>query len=68
MDLHVPSAAGPIRGRFRVPPSKSWVQRALVLAALADGPSVLQVEPRLSCTDLASALTQVLADDEYARR
>jgi histidinol phosphatase-like enzyme len=42
--------------------------RLASVRAPENGPSELQVEPRLRCTDLASALVQVLADDEYARR
>ena len=41
MDIAVPLARAPVRGRFRVPASKSWVQRARVLAALAEGETVL---------------------------
>lgn len=37
-----PVAAGPIRGTVRVPGSKSMTNRALVLAALADGPGELR--------------------------
>ena len=36
-----PSVTGPIRARVTVPGSKSATNRALVLAALADGPSTL---------------------------
>lgn len=35
----VPRARGPVRGVFAVPPSKSLSQRALVLAALSEGPT-----------------------------
>lgn len=35
MDFAVPPAAGPVRGTFAVPPSKSIHQRALALAALS---------------------------------
>ncbi len=37
-----PTAAGPVRATVRVPGSKSVTNRALVLAALADGPTVLR--------------------------
>ncbi|MBU6245585.1 MAG: 3-phosphoshikimate 1-carboxyvinyltransferase [Actinomycetales bacterium] len=37
-----PTARGPIRGVVRVPGSKSATNRALVLAALASGPSVIR--------------------------
>lgn len=40
----VPSARGPVEGTFRVPPSKSLAQRALVLAALSDGPTEIVLE------------------------
>jgi 3-phosphoshikimate 1-carboxyvinyltransferase len=33
-----PAAAGPVRARLAIPGSKSMTNRALVLAALADGP------------------------------
>ena len=36
-----PLAAGPVRGELRVPGSKSASARSLLLAALADGPSML---------------------------
>ena len=36
-----PAAAGPVRARLRLPGSKSMTNRALVLAALADGPSAV---------------------------
>lgn len=37
-----PEPAGPVRGTVRVPGSKSLTNRYLVLAALAEGPSVLR--------------------------
>jgi 3-phosphoshikimate 1-carboxyvinyltransferase len=43
VDVAVPAARAPVRGRFLVPASKSWVQRALVLAALADGETTLDL-------------------------
>ena len=36
-----PAAAGPVRARLAVPGSKSMTNRALVLAALADGPGTI---------------------------
>lgn len=36
-----PTASGPVRGRVVLPGSKSLTNRALVLAALADGPAVI---------------------------
>lgn len=38
---HAPIAVGPVHASVRVPGSKSITNRALVLAALADGPSTL---------------------------
>ena len=37
----VPAATGPVRARLSVPGSKSMTNRALVLAALADGPGTI---------------------------
>ena len=37
-----PTSSGPVTARVTVPGSKSATNRALVLAALADGPSVLR--------------------------
>ena len=37
----VPAADGPVRAVVTLPGSKSMTNRALVLAALADGPSVV---------------------------
>src|SRR5579859_1093094 len=37
----VPAAAGPVRARVAIPGSKSLTNRALVLAALADGPGTI---------------------------
>ena len=36
-----PAATGPVRARLSVPGSKSMTNRALVLAALADGPGII---------------------------
>ena len=36
--LAAPAATGPVRARVAIPGSKSMTNRALVLAALADGP------------------------------
>jgi 3-phosphoshikimate 1-carboxyvinyltransferase len=38
-DWQAPAATGPVRARVRPPGSKSMTNRALVLAALADGPT-----------------------------
>ncbi|MGD0605486.1 MAG: 3-phosphoshikimate 1-carboxyvinyltransferase [Streptosporangiaceae bacterium] len=48
-----PTAAGPVRARVRLPASKSITNRALVLAALSDGPAVI-VNP-LQARDTALA-------------
>ena len=40
-DWTAPAAAGPVRARLRPPGSKSMTNRALVLAALAAGPTVI---------------------------
>ncbi len=42
MTFPLPSARGPVAGEVVVPGSKSETNRALVLAALADGPSTLR--------------------------
>ncbi|AEV88452.1 3-phosphoshikimate 1-carboxyvinyltransferase [Actinoplanes sp. SE50] len=52
-----PSAAGPVTTTVRLPGSKSMTARALVLAALADGPSVIEAPLRARDTTLmATAL------------
>ena len=40
-DWTAPAAAGPVRARLRPPGSKSMTNRALVLAALATGPTMI---------------------------
>ena len=40
-DWTAPAAAGPVHARLRPPGSKSMTNRALVLAALASGPTVI---------------------------
>jgi 3-phosphoshikimate 1-carboxyvinyltransferase len=56
-DWPAPAAAGPVQARLRLPGSKSITNRALVLAALADGASVITGPLRARDTDLmASAL------------
>jgi 3-phosphoshikimate 1-carboxyvinyltransferase len=60
-----PVATGPVRGSVRVPGSKSVTNRALVLAALATGPSRLRHALRSRDTDLmAAAISAVGADVE----
>ncbi len=55
-----PSATGPIRTRVTVPGSKSATNRALVLAALADGPSTLYRPLRSRDTLLMAGALRVL--------
>ncbi len=50
-----PAAAGPVRARLRLPGSKSITNRALILAALADGPTVI-------ANPLRARDTQLMAD------
>src|SRR5690606_19500320 len=50
-----PVAAGPVRATVRLPGSKSVTARALVLAALADGPSTLHDPLRARDTTLMAA-------------
>jgi 3-phosphoshikimate 1-carboxyvinyltransferase len=52
---HAPAAAGPVRARLRLPGSKSITNRALILAALADGPAVI-------ANPLRARDTQLMAD------
>ena len=55
---NAPTAPGPVRGRVTLPGSKSLTNRALVLAAVADGPSVVRRALRSRDTELmARALT-----------
>jgi 3-phosphoshikimate 1-carboxyvinyltransferase len=60
-----PVAAGPVRASVRLPGSKSMTNRALVLAALADGPGVITNPLRARDTLLmADALTALGASVE----
>jgi 3-phosphoshikimate 1-carboxyvinyltransferase len=63
-----PHADGPVHGTARLPGSKSITNRALVLAALADGPSVVHRPLRARDTDrMAQALRRLgTAVDETA--
>lgn len=55
-----PHATGPVRAQVSLPGSKSMTNRALVLAALADGPSVVRRALRSRDTELmATALTSL---------
>jgi 3-phosphoshikimate 1-carboxyvinyltransferase len=60
-----PAAAGPVSARIRLPTSKSVTNRALVLAALGDGPAVvanpLQArDTRLAADGLRALGTQII--------
>jgi 3-phosphoshikimate 1-carboxyvinyltransferase len=55
-----PVALGPVRARLRLPGSKSITNRALVLAALSDSPSVISGPLRARDTQLAVAALRVL--------
>ena len=55
-----PSTDRPVRGQVRLPGSKSLTNRALVLAALADGPSTISQPLRARDTDLMAAALGVL--------
>ncbi|MBG0561789.1 3-phosphoshikimate 1-carboxyvinyltransferase [Actinoplanes aureus] len=67
-----PPASGPVTATVRLPGSKSMTARALVLAALADGPSVIEAPLRARDTVLMSAGLRALgvgvdtgADDRW---
>jgi len=49
-----PAAGGPVRARIRLPASKSITNRALVLAALSDGPAMIANPLRARDTLLAA--------------
>ncbi len=55
-----PTAAGPVRADVAVPGSKSLTARLLVLAALAEGPSVLRAPLRARDTELMAAALRAL--------
>lgn len=55
-----PRARGPVRGTVTLPGSKSVTNRALVLAALADGPSRLTAPLRARDTELMAAALRAL--------
>ncbi|MBB2946177.1 3-phosphoshikimate 1-carboxyvinyltransferase [Actinoplanes lutulentus] len=65
-----PSASGPVSATVRLPGSKSMTARALVISALADGPSVIEAPLRARDTVLMSAGLRALgvgvdtSDDE----
>jgi 3-phosphoshikimate 1-carboxyvinyltransferase len=55
-----PAAPGPVRARLRLPGSKSITNRALVIAALSDSPSVIGGPLRARDTLLAVAALRVM--------
>ncbi|MBV9379661.1 MAG: 3-phosphoshikimate 1-carboxyvinyltransferase [Streptosporangiaceae bacterium] len=55
-----PHAEGPVHARLRLPGSKSVTNRALVLAALSDGPSVIEGPLRARDTLLAAAALRAM--------
>jgi 5-enolpyruvylshikimate-3-phosphate synthase len=59
-DWTAPAAGGPVRARVRPPGSKSMTNRALVLAALASGPTVITNPLRARDTLLMAAALRSL--------
>ena len=59
-DWAAPAAAGPVRAVVTLPGSKSITNRALVLAALADGPSLIRRPLRARDTLLMAAALRTL--------
>jgi len=57
---HAPSATGPVNAKVRPPGSKSITNRALVLAALSSGPSVITGGLLARDTTLAATALRVL--------
>ena len=55
-----PAAAGPVSARVQLPASKSITNRALVLAALSDGPSRIAGPLRARDTELAAEALRAL--------
>src|SRR5580692_9367431 len=55
-----PAAQGPVRATLRLPGSKSITNRALILAALSDSPSVLRGVLRARDTSLAIGALRAL--------
>ena len=58
-----PAATGPVSARVRLPASKSITNRALVLAALGDGPAVITNPLRARDTTLAADALRVLGSE-----
>jgi 3-phosphoshikimate 1-carboxyvinyltransferase len=69
-----PAATGPVRARLSVPGSKSMTNRALVLAALADGPGAIAgplhardtLLMRAALTALGATITDQVPNDAAA--
>jgi len=58
-----PAADGPVSARVELPASKSITNRALVLAALSDGPAVIANPLRARDTTLAAGALRVLGTE-----
>ncbi|HEX5301661.1 MAG TPA: 3-phosphoshikimate 1-carboxyvinyltransferase [Streptosporangiaceae bacterium] len=58
-----PAATGPVSARVQLPASKSITNRALVLAALSDGPSVIANPLRARDTALAAGALRALGSE-----
>ena len=58
-----PAATGPVRARVRLPASKSITNRALVLAALGDGPAVIAGPLQARDTTLAADALRALGNE-----
>ena len=58
-----PAAAGPVSARVQLPASKSITNRALVLAALSDGPSRIAGPLRARDTTLAAGALRALGSE-----
>jgi 3-phosphoshikimate 1-carboxyvinyltransferase len=58
-----PHAAGPVKATVSLPGSKSLTNRALVLAALADGPSVVRRALRSRDTELMARALSLLGSE-----
>ena len=58
-----PAAGGPVSARVGLPASKSITNRALVLAALSDGPAVIANPLRARDTTLAAAALRALGTE-----
>ena len=60
-----PAASGPVSARVQLPASKSITNRALVLAALSDGPSVIANPLRARDTALAAGALRALGSEIF---